>query len=203
MSSQAYAVNLVLNGSFEDDMPGVGSSPPTNWTVVGSADLVKTQGGIEGARFSDSLDGIAAQDGDNVFQLQDGNNPRSSGLISDIFTVTTGGDFNLSAFYANRLNNTNAADAFTLDLLDLDGAIITPDTFLDPALAPFEYVEFTRTYEGLAPGDYQVTFSATAPNRTNLLQGTVDNITFEVIPEPSSLALVGLGAMGLLVRRRK
>ena len=191
MSSQAHSANLIVNGSFEDDMAD--QLVPTAWTV-NTGDRLKDEAG--------TLDMVGVQDGLLAFQLQDqAGAPRTSGLTSAAFTVGISTDYTLSAFYANR-GNFAGADAFTLDLVDLDGAIITPTTVTDPALAGGVYVEFIRTYAALVPGDYQVVLAATKEN-SQLLQGTVDNISFEAVPEPSSVTLVGLGAMALLVHRRK
>ena len=44
---------------------------------------------------------------------------------------------------------------------------------------------------------------STDPNDVNLLFGLFDNVRVTLVPEPSSLALVGLGALTLLIRRRK
>jgi hypothetical protein len=45
--------------------------------------------------------------------------------------------------------------------------------------------------------------SSTDPEDVNLLFGLYDNVQVTLVPEPSSLALVGLGALALLLRRRK
>jgi surface-anchored protein len=54
------------------------------------------------------------------------------------------------------------------------------------------------------PGVYEVTFEASAPllagGTTPVAEGTY---TFNVIPEPTGIAMVGVGAMFLLARRRR
>lgn len=45
--------------------------------------------------------------------------------------------------------------------------------------------------------------SSSDPNDVHLLFGLFDNVKVTLVPEPSSLALVGLGALALLGRRRK
>jgi hypothetical protein len=44
--------------------------------------------------------------------------------------------------------------------------------------------------------------SSTDPNDVNLLFSLIDNVRVSVVPEPTSLALIGVGALGLLRRRR-
>ncbi|MDB2686107.1 PEP-CTERM sorting domain-containing protein [Mariniblastus sp.] len=200
LGSQANA-DLIVNGSFEDDAPGTGDPDITGWSVLEIADVVKSD--VNGSTFT-TLDMVGSQDGDNAFQLQDNAGaPRLSGLTSDAFSVATAGDFSLSAFFANR-GNFAAADAFTLDLLDSNGAIVAPTAFVDPALQGGVYVEFTRAYTGLAAGNYSVQLAATKPN-SQLLQGTVDNISFvsTAVPEPTSVALLGLGGALMMIRRRR
>ncbi|HEX5221242.1 MAG TPA: PEP-CTERM sorting domain-containing protein [Verrucomicrobiae bacterium] len=45
--------------------------------------------------------------------------------------------------------------------------------------------------------------SSTDPNDVNLLFGLFDNVRVTLVPEPSALALVGLGGFAMLLRRRK
>ena len=117
LGSQANA-DLIVNGSFEDNPPG--TAVPTGWSVVETADVVKSD--VDGSTAT-TLDMVGAQDGDNAFQLQDtGGATRLSGLTSDAFTVDAAGDFSLTAFYANRVNNPGA-DLFSLDLLDVTGTL--------------------------------------------------------------------------------
>ena len=202
LGSQANA-QLIVNGSFEDNPPG--TAVPTGWSVLETADVVKSD--VPGSSAT-TLDMVGAQDGDNAFQLQDtGGATRLSGLTSDAFTVTTAGDFSLSAFYANRAT-VQGADLFTLDLLDSMGNLVASTSDISPDLLDGSndgmYVEYSRTYTGLAVGDYSVQLAA-SKERSQLLQGTVDNITFvsTSVPEPSSTAFLGLGAGLMLIRRRR
>ena len=52
-----------------------------------------------------------------------------SGITSDTFTVTTAGEFVLSAFYANRSWVTGGMQrCFSLSLLDSSDNVVTPVT---------------------------------------------------------------------------
>ena len=218
IGSQANA-DLIVNGSFEMSNPGDGATQTDanpdapqvlGWTNTG--DVVKSD--VDGSS-STTLDGIGAQDGDNAFQLQaiSGNDsvPRTSGMTSDFFTVTAPDEFLLSAFFATRAPGTNSDfgfGAFSLDLLDAAGDVVTPTSPVDPDLVGGTYVEFRRTYTDLAAGQYQVQLVASSTNNTNLQQGTVDNISFVSttatgIPEPTSVALLGLGGALIMIRRRR
>ena len=203
LGSQANA-DLIVNGSFEDNPPG--TAVPTGWSVLETADVVKSD--VNGSTAT-TLDGVGAQDGDNAFQLQDTvGATRLSGLTSDPFSVDAAGDFSLSAFYANRVNNPGA-DLFTLDLLDSMGNIVASTSDVSPDLIDGTndgvYVQYTRTYTGLDAGDYSVQLSG-SKERSQLLQGTVDNISFvstTAVPEPTSVALLGLGGALMMIRRRR
>ena len=203
LASHASGVSLLVNGSFEDDAPGTGV--PTGWTVQGNVDVVRTQ--VTPTTFT-ILDNIGAQDGDQVFQLQDTSNPRSSGITSIAFTVAAADDFALSAFYANGGTAGGDNVVFSLNLLDSMDAIVAFATAEDPDIIAAEnrgvYQEFERTYDNLAPGDYRVQVLATKPDG-QILQGTLDTVTFmsTTVPEPSSAILAGLGAMAFVMRRRK
>ena len=52
-------------------------------------------------------------------------------------------------------------------------------------------------------GTTSVQLVATKNFSSQNIQGTLDNVTFTPVPEPSSAVLVGLGAMALIMRRRK
>jgi hypothetical protein len=61
---------------------------------------------------------------------------------------------------------------------------------------------FTGNLNGLVSLGYADTFTSVAAAANNIY-GVYDNLTVELVPEPSSMALVGLGGLALLARRRK
>ncbi len=58
-------------------------------------------------------------------------------------------------------------------------------------------VAFTQT------GVYEVTFTISGTHVTDGFQSTSATYTFNIIPEPTSLMLIGVGASALLLRRRR
>jgi len=108
------------------------------------------------------------------------------------FNLLVSDDLTASFTFANGPNYAMALDSWTLALSG--GGVITPD-----AGSSFNAMSYTS----LAPGQYQLTVRGT------LLAGFHGdsyggNIAATVVPEPASsaLALAGLGALGLFVRRR-
>jgi len=61
-----------------------------------------------------------------------------------------------------------------------------------------------QTYSFLAPASGSTTFSlATTPTNSSNGNIFVDNTSVEAVPEPTTMAALGLGALGFLKRRRK
>ncbi|NWK55676.1 PEP-CTERM sorting domain-containing protein [Verrucomicrobiaceae bacterium N1E253] len=65
--------------------------------------------------------------------------------------------------------------------------------------------EHTLTYDptGLDGNDLALRFSNATATGVNINTVLVDNITITAVPEPSSAALLGLGGLTLILRRRK
>ena len=153
--------NFLVNGGFEEDEDG--ASPPTGWTQV-FGDQVKTA--------ESGLPETGPFEGSNMFQIQatGGNFPS----ISQAVTLSSG-DYDLSAYYGQRLNNQNAPSAINFNLIDSTGEIVPPTAFVDPVPDGTTYVQFTRNYTSLPAGSYTVTFEMESPG--TIIQANVDAFT--------------------------
>ena len=166
----AYSQELLLNPGFELD--AAGATPPTNWTTRAGDQVKDASGG---------LDMLMPRTGLVMYQIQGGQGNGAS--ISQTVTLEAG-DYLLSTFYAAR-DNFAAATEFTFDLFDASGSAILPASSTNPELVLGEFTELTRSYQGLAAGDYTVTFEISG---TNLRQGTLDDFsltpaTVVVVPD--------------------
>jgi hypothetical protein len=99
------------------------------------------------------------------------------------------------------------AGPLTFDLL-VDGVALTPDFSIDPSYIGGEWEEILRRYTDIPAGDVTI-LVGTAHQPDPPLFGTrmrIDNISLtavtDLIPEPATLSLLGLGALLALRRRR-
>jgi len=182
----ANAANILLNPGFESNNVG---DNPTHWVKV-SGDVVK---GIDL--------GITPHGGNRQYQFQQSPDASLSQGVA-----LSGGDYFLSMWIAARPRadfGIVAADV-TFQLLDSSLAVVSPSSSVSPVFNydTATYVNWTRSYTGLTAGNYTVRV-ATGVGRGNPNQGMVDDFSLTAVPEPSAFALLGLGAFGLIVRRRR
>ena len=118
-------------------------------------------------------------------------------------TIETAAPLSLAAgSYTLTADVYNHGRPLVLELIT-GGSVVTPDAESSPAGASGVWVEFTRTYNSLAAGDYTV-LVGTRDDAGTGWTGTrisIDNVT--LVPEPVTMAFLGLGGLGLIRRKKR
>ena len=199
-AGQAEA-NLLTNAGFEDAGLTAGDTfGAPNWTAFG--------GGTYTVHTS-MLGAVGAHSGDHAFK-QFG---ATSGIFQQV-AVNAGDEVNAGAFLLNYSGDPMGGGqvaAVNIEWIQADGSshsAITP--FIsngETTAASAQDVWTLQTVTGVAPDD--AAFARLTLITGNFLEGGTggapfyDDAFLEVVPEPSSLALIALGGLAMLQRRRR
>ena len=89
----------------------------------------------------------------------------------------------------------------------LSRADVVSDGPSDDPIASGVLAIVTVDTTGYMTGTYAVTFMSTVAGDSNLIGESLGTVTFSAgsitVPEPATLALLGLGSLGVLIRRRR
>jgi len=198
-SGVSQAQNLIQNGSFESPdvighlWYGVGNGIP-GWTIVSTTTNVVVIDNF------DTAGGVLWHDtpvGDQVLYI--GNSVGVS-VVEQSVALESGDVGSLSflqADFASLLSVGSPGGKVIVSLRDsLGNFLIGPTTFTTPDLSG--YIE--RELDFLVPVTDSYTLSLESIQGH---AGLVDDVRIEIVPEPATMAALGLGAAALIRRRRR
>lgn len=138
----------------------------------------------------------------------EGSVPRVGQLDVGFHTI----NFAADAGYALVLNSfdfvhtaeTAGTTVWDLTLTNSGSSVVWSQTFtMNNAVPSSSLVTVAPNFTGTLGESYILTFNRTSETYGSNGRHAIDNLSFNQIPEPSSLALLGLGTAGLFLRRRR
>lgn len=172
--SMAAQANLITNGDFETDSFN-------GWSVSANATGVES-----------SFDGFVAESGSYFAALGDTTNSFPYGTISQTLSTTAGQTYNLGYWLASDGATPNYFDA------SWNGSIISSSALTNIPSSGYVHYQFTVT----GTGSDTLTFNEQNYHSYLALDNVSLTSSSASVPEPGTLALLGLGLAGMAVRRK-
>lgn len=172
--------NLITNGNFEAS----GSAIPS-WTSTGNV----ATGGVPyfgaGSTAKDSTKLVAFNGGDST----------PNGTLSQTFATMAGVNYSVDFDYGVT---TGGSQSILAEILGNNGTTILTSFVASSTSTALNHFTFSFAADGSAS---TLRFIDNLNNPTTSQDGVLDNVS--VVPEPGSIALLGLGLLGFAVTRRR
>lgn len=175
------------NGDFEAGQAG--------WTTNGNVALTTPAGGAFwfGA-------GSLAQNGNYVMAFN-GGDTTPNGVLAQSFATTTGAHYTVTFDFGATNCQFSCGQSMIASILGTDGVTsLASLTAAGLSAGPLGSYSFGFVANGTST---TLRFSDVGSNDTVWLDGVLDNVNVQAVPEPASIALLGLGLLGIAAGRRR
>lgn len=183
MAAGSAQANLITNGNFESGLSG--------WTTTGHVATAVFSGTYFGG-------GSNARDGTTMIAFNAGDSS-ANGVLSQAFATTVGATYTVTFDYGTNTGTQSILwGAYSATSAVLASNVIT-DTNASGLLDTYTYTFLATTTSTT------LRFTDVSGNNTVSIDGLIDNVSVNAnaVPEPASLALLGLGVAGFAASRRR